>query len=107
MFYSVSAVGEKFLQHFKLQPMKQMSKIQATQTSYEQANRFPFIEVENPPDHHVPAYIKRIQNILRQINSSTTVVQYVKIGKQYDSSKNNLVNSDWPLLLLKIALQLE
>ena len=73
MFYSVSVIAEKFLQHFKLQPVKQMSEIQTTQTSFEDANRFPFIEVKNPPDHHVPAYIKRIQNILRQINSRSTV----------------------------------
>ena len=36
MFYSVSAIAEKFLQHFKSQPAKQMSEVQAT--SYEHAN---------------------------------------------------------------------
>ena len=73
MFYSVSAITEKFFQHFKLQPVKQMSEVQATQTSYEHADRFPSIEVENPSEHHVPAYIKRIHSILRQINSCSTV----------------------------------
>ena len=71
VLHCYSAIEEKFLQHSELQPVKQMSKIQATQTSYnyEHANRFTFIEVENPSDHHVPAYTRRIQNILRQINS--------------------------------------
>ena len=39
-----------------------MSEIQATQTSCEHANGFPFTYWnENSSDHHVPAYIKRIQ----------------------------------------------
>ena len=40
-----------------------MSEVQATQTSYEHVNRFPFIETENPLDHHVPA----IQHTLKEL----------------------------------------